>query len=76
MSDRIDTDNETLQRQATETAGRYLTAAIKAIEVEMGTGAAASYPEIVASLILTASVDYGSSVIARAIDNMPLQTGE
>ena len=68
MGDRISGSNETIVNQAQVTAEGYLAAAVKAVDHHLGTGAAATWPQLVAAYMLTAAVDFGASIIARAIE--------
>jgi hypothetical protein len=61
-------DPETLMRQASWTAKEYLYSAIADINGRLGEGYAEAHPELVGAYIQTAALDYGASMISRAIE--------
>ncbi|KAE9648084.1 hypothetical protein EJA70_02870 [Pseudomonas sp. PB103] len=52
---------DTLVEQAPDTAGRYLRAAIRQIDAELGDGYAAKNPQLIAAFIKAAATDFTSS---------------
>ncbi|VWX52979.1 hypothetical protein NOVOSPHI9U_420222 [Novosphingobium sp. 9U] len=70
MVNRILANNETLLRQASKTAEQYLQDAIGSIDHSLGQGYAEQHPELIAGFMTTAALDYGASVIARALGSL------
>ena len=65
----ITASGTTLMRQAPMTAGEYMDAAVLEIDKKFGKGYAKAHPELVGAFIQTAALDFGASVIARAIQD-------
>lgn len=65
---RIEADGDTLMRQAPMTANSYLMEAIASIDKALGAGYAAAHPELIASFIQASALDFGASILARAIE--------
>jgi hypothetical protein len=66
----ITAGNETLLRQAPMTAHDYMMKAISDIDELLGKGYAKQHPELIAVHMQTAAIDYGSAIIARAIESV------
>lgn len=66
--DRITANGETLMRQAPMTANVYMDAAVEAIDGKFGKGFAAKNPALLAAHMQVSALDFGASVIARAIE--------
>jgi len=64
----ITAGNETLLRQAPMTAHDYMMKAISDIDELLGEGYAKKHPELIGAYMQTASIDYGASIVARAIE--------
>jgi hypothetical protein len=65
-------DPETLFEQAPPTADTYLRHAIEDIDRRFGDGFAKNHPELVGAYIQTCALDYGASMIARALETVGL----
>jgi hypothetical protein len=63
----ITADTETLFRQAPMTAHDYMMKAISDIDELLGKGYAKQHAELIAAYMQTAAIDFGASIIARAI---------
>lgn len=68
MADRITANSETLMRQGPMTADLYMGEAIEAIDKRLGAGTAKAHPELVAAFMTTSALDFGASIIARALE--------
>ena len=66
----ITAGNETLLRQAPMTAHDYMMKAISDIDELLGEGYAKKHPELIGAYMQTAAIDYGSAIIARAIESV------
>lgn len=66
----IEVGNQTLFRQAPMTADTYLSCAIVDIDEKLGKGYAKEHPELIAAYMQTSALDLGTSIMARAIDNL------
>jgi len=66
----VEADNYTLLQQAPMTAEQYMRHGAERIDATFGDGYAKKHPELVAAFMQTAAIDLGTSIIARAIDNM------
>lgn len=62
--------NETLLRQAPMTADEYMTKAIRDIDELLGKGYAKQHPELIATYMQTAAIDFGTAIITRAIESV------
>lgn len=61
-------DTETLFRQAPMTAHDYLLHAVHDIDEMLGAGYARAHPELIAAYMHVAAIDFGTAIIARAIE--------
>ena len=68
--DCITADTETLFRQALMTAHDYMLKAIHDIDELLGKGYAKQHPELIAAYMQTAAIDFGTAIIARAIETL------
>jgi hypothetical protein len=66
--DRVTASGDTLMRQAPMTANEYMDAAVRAIDEQFGRGYSADHPELVAAHMNTSALDFGASIIARALE--------
>ena len=67
---RIEAGSETLFRQAPMTAHDYMLKAIDDIDKLLGKGYAKQHPELIAAYMQTAAIDFGTAIIARAIESV------
>ena len=65
---RVTADGKTLMDQAPATADIYFRAAVRTIEDRFGEGAAEKYPQMVAAHMNASALDFGASLIARALE--------
>lgn len=68
MTDRITGNGMTLMRQASGTADEYFSSAIEKIDQRLGVGYAREHPELIAAFMQTAALDFGASILARALE--------
>jgi len=66
----ITADTETLFRQAPMTAHDYMMKAIDDIDELLDRGYAKQHPELIAAYMQTAAIDFGTAIIARAIESI------
>jgi hypothetical protein len=57
-------------RQAPMTANEYLLSAIDHIDQQLGKGYAKQHPELIGAFMQASAMDFGASVIARAIESV------
>jgi hypothetical protein len=69
MTDGVTASSPTLVIQAPMTANSFLAAAIKGIDEKLGDGHARLHPELIAAHMNTAVLDYGSSILSRALES-------
>lgn len=65
---RVEATGAELMRQAQMTAEVYLIDAITSIDKKLGVGYAAAHPELIGAFINASAIDFGASVIARALE--------
>jgi hypothetical protein len=67
---RITATSDELMHQAPATAEVYLDAAIRAVEKRFGKGTARDNEALLAAMVNASALDFGASVIARAIESV------
>lgn len=65
---RVTADGKTLMDQAPATADIYFRAAVKSVEDRFGKGSAEQYPQLIAAHMNASALDFGASLIARALE--------
>lgn len=66
----VQADASNLMRQAPMTADLYMGEAIRSIDKSFGDGYAAEHPELVGAFIQASALDFGASLIAKAIGEL------